>query len=114
MLKQFLNKEHEMEGVILHRVNFENCMKTDFKMEDLNEFIFAAAFRCGAESDAEFCDMAFEATNSIDYHWSENDGIETKEPYSKRSTSVGDLIWIETKIYMVANFGFKLVKDTRF
>jgi hypothetical protein len=103
-----------MEGLILHRRNFADCMKTEFKIEFLKEFETAAVYTCGAESDIEFCDMAFEATNSIDYHWSENDGIETKEPYSKRSTSVGDLIWIETKIYMVANFGFKLVKDTRF
>jgi hypothetical protein len=58
---------------------------------------------------------AFDLTNSIDEHWSENEGVEVmggRKNY--RSTSVGDLIWLNKNdenegFYIVDNFGFKPV-----
>ena len=106
-----------MEGLILHRTKLfrtKDEARKAFEFKDLNDFQTAALYECDASSNGEFLELAFEATNSIDYHWSENDGITTKEGDSRRSTSVGDIVWIEHKIYMVDGMGFKLVFDTRF
>jgi hypothetical protein len=102
-----------MEGLILHRTKGDS-RKADFKFEDLNDFQTACLYECDASSNGEFLELAFEATNSIDYHWSENEGVKTEQGNSRRSTSVGDIVWIEHKIYRVEGMGFKLVLDTRF
>lgn len=99
-----------MEGLILHRVKGD--AKKTFEFHDLNDFQGACLYETNAVSDMEFLECAFEATNSIDRHWHLNNGVTVQEGDSKRSTSVGDIIWIEEKIYMVKNVGFKLVFDT--
>ena len=108
-LMQFLNKGNEMnmQGVVLHAKEF-NPMSN--KPVNLIDFEVAAVYECEADDDLDFLNQAFEATNSIDYHWSENEGIKTKEGYSWRSTSVGDIVMVGEKIYRVENFGFKVVE----
>lgn len=56
---------------------------------------------------------AFRLTNSIDYPWVENDGIVLAETDESRyrSTSVGDLMFLSGKCYMVDSFGFKQLED---
>ena len=71
----------------------------------------------GQNEDIELLERGFHYSNHIDYSWTQNvlwDHIENKEV---RSTSVGDYITLEdaakneTRIYFVAAFGFKLVKE---
>jgi hypothetical protein len=50
-------------------------------------------------------DYAFQNTNSINRHWSSNDGIECTKA-SMRSTMVGDVILNEDGAYFVNTVGF--------
>lgn len=102
----------KMEGLVMHRIKFEDSYKN--VPFDLADFKTACLFEAEAKTKGEFLELAFEATNSIDYHWSENEGVTTDDQDSKRSTSVGDIVWMGYEIYMVQNCGFKLIKDTRF
>jgi hypothetical protein len=64
----------------------------------------AASFETDLEIDS-LLSYAFDATNNIDYEWSENEGV-TCTGISKRSTSVGDVILTEEGSYFVDKFGF--------
>ena len=97
-----------MQGLILHRKDFG----TIAHQFDLNDYEIAATYDADVDDVTDFLEMAYEATNSIDYHWSENEGVAVSGDYSKRSTSVGDIVWIETKVYQVHNIGFKLLAST--
>jgi hypothetical protein len=99
----------KMMGIVWHRIKF------DPTEQDLNLENFKAAcfFEAEAKTIGDFLEMAFEATNSIDYHWSENEGVKTDANSSKRSTSVGDIVFVDKRIYRVENCGFKLIKDLR-
>lgn len=57
-------------------------------------------------------EYVFEVTNSIDYYWGENESVVPMGKAVKgcRSTSVGDLVLANDKVYLVANMGFKEVK----
>lgn len=58
-----------------------------------------------ADVDTDELEYAFERTNSIDYYWGENEDV--KENGSQhRSTSTGDLMLINSKFFVVADFGF--------
>jgi hypothetical protein len=97
-----------MQGIILHKKN----LGQDYPCFSPQNYDIAATFDYDTTDVDEFLERAYEATNSIDYHWSENEGVLVSGDYSKRSTSVGDIIWIETKIYEVAPFGFSYVTIT--
>ena len=97
-----------MQGIILHN----KTLGKTYPCFSLQNYDIAATFDYDTTSVNTFLEAAFEATNSIDYHWSENEGIAVLGDYSKRSTSVGDIIWIETKIYGVEPFGFSYVTIT--
>ena len=97
-----------MQGLILHRKDFG----TIAHQFDLNDYEIAATYEADIDDLTDFLEMAYEATNSIDYHWSENEGISVSGIYSKRSTCVGDIVWIEDKIYQVHHVGFKFLTST--
>ena len=101
-----------MDALILHRKEFgKMCLAPNsFSLEDYD---IAANYNADIDSVTDFLEMAYEATNSIDYHWSENEGIAVSGDYSKRSTSVGDIVWLEKdghgEIWEVRPMGFKLI-----
>lgn len=66
----------------------------------------AAAFdaEIAADYQSVLC-FAYENTNSIEWHWSENAGIECTKK-SMRSTSVGDVIITKDGTFFVADIGF--------
>lgn len=67
-------------------------------------YVIAAGFNSSLPI-GDILGIAYEKTNSIDWHWAENEGIEcTKE--SMRSTSVGDVILVGDNSYFVADIGF--------
>lgn len=97
-----------MQGLILHSKEFGKS----YPQFSLENYDIAGTFDYDTTNVNEFLEAAYEATNSIDYHWSENEGITVSGDYSKRSTSVGDIVWIETKIYQVEMTGFSFVTRT--
>lgn len=62
-----------------------------------------------AEVDSNDLDTAFRDTNHIDKDWIENEGV-TSLVSRPRSTSVGDVMEIDGKFFMVASCGFKEMK----
>jgi hypothetical protein len=97
-----------MQGLILHTKEFGKTYPTF----SLDNYEIAGTYDADITNINDFLEAAYEATNSIDYHWSENEGITVLGDYSKRSTSVGDIVWIEDRIYEVSNFGFKFLRRT--
>jgi len=64
---------------------------------------------CG-EDDA--CDRAFERTNTIDQPWWENDGVHAYDRRNQggfRSTSVGDVVVVEGKVWRCERIGWSLI-----
>lgn len=57
-------------------------------------------------SPEDALDIAFEYTNSIDRHWSENKGVRAIGEKT-RSTSVGDVVEVDGSKFVVAGIGFK-------
>lgn len=67
------------------------------------------AYEHVADVDSNNMDRAYQLTNHINQSWTLNDDVEAiKEKV--RSTSVGDLLFTEDGIYVVATFGFDLVR----
>lgn len=56
----------------------------------------------GGRDDLE---RAFELTNTITHHWSENKGLVT-DYKDARSTSVGDVMVVDGRSFAVESFGF--------
>ena len=82
---------------------------------DLNKYESVAMLDKRDLSLAKILVEAFDLTNSIDAYWGENEGVEVLGGGRYRSTSVGDVIWLESDdgvgdgMYIVDNFGFKRV-----
>jgi hypothetical protein len=93
-----------MKAHIFHNID----SKTMFTQEGSKpeNFNYVGSFEVDAISIPEFLNATFENTNSIENHWSENDGVIGGK--NARSSSVGDLFLIDKKyLYMVNVFGFK-------
>ena len=60
-----------------------------------------------AEVDTDDLDEAFRLTNNITHLWVINKGVRAVESVQHRSTSVGDLLEWNDKIYVVESFGFR-------
>lgn len=58
-----------------------------------------------ADVDSDDLDVAFEKTNHIDRSWMENEGV-TAHGTRQRSTSVGDVLEVNGKLYAVSGVGF--------
>lgn len=59
-----------------------------------------------AEVSINDLETAFELTNHIEHNWTHNKGV-TPLVSEPRSTSVGDVLEIEKKFYIVAASGFE-------
>lgn len=70
----------------------------------------AASFDFKDEGEGGELSYAYEKTNSIDCHWSENEGINCTG-ISRRSTSVGDIVIDGNDYYLVDTFGFTKLPD---
>jgi hypothetical protein len=65
-----------------------------------------------AMSVEEALEVAYERTNSIDSHWSNNRGIiMLSHERNHRSTSIGDVILFDGKLYAVDVMGFKEIGE---
>lgn len=107
-----------MKMITVHHVDYDECLKIDPTEELYRDLIFLpkeahvinglkkGAYKKVAEVDSIDLEEAFHLTNSIESHWSENDGV-TQFGDRNRSTSVGDIAVLEDKVYMVAGIGFK-------
>ncbi len=56
-------------------------------------------------SVVEAREHAFERTNTIDHHWWGNKGV-MAFVFPARSTSVGDVVWVDGHAYRVENVGW--------
>lgn len=76
----------------------------------LDKYSMIGSVEYPVKSVSNFLEMAFELTNSIEIHWSNNKGVTC--PYNnKRSTSVGDIFYIEEEGYFrVDSIGFSKVE----
>ena len=72
-----------------------------------NNYVRVAEFEVGKDIDNKLS-LAYELTNSIQNAWYENPNINVSEEAKDgcRSTSIGDLIQIDGRSYMVAGCGF--------
>lgn len=88
-----------------------NSRFTDFSFLEGSELQAEAAKLTDAELtkaadvDTDDLDVAFRLTNNIDRAWTCNEGV-TPTMDSRRSTSVGDIMTIDGKRFMVASVGF--------
>lgn len=81
-----------------------------------NQYLEVVSFEINMDEGdfKEVLNIAYEVTNSITCAWYENPNMNVSD-YAKdgcRSTSVGDLIQVNGKSYMVAGMGFReVIKD---
>ena len=102
-------------AIVMQKKEFGGYLGKAPTRVDLNDYEAVAFLNNRDLSKGVMLGEAFELTNSIDAHWSENEGIEVMGGRANyRSTSVGDLIWLNENdenegMYIVDNFGFKPV-----
>jgi len=89
--------------VVYHNKDF---LKFQFKVPDE---LPAASLEKVAEITSDDKEKAFELTNHIDHDWTENEGV-TPLVSKPRSTSVGDVMEIEGKFFIVDSCGFKEIE----
>lgn len=65
-----------------------------------------ASVEVGAADEEDALEDVYRLTNSIDRHWTQNPEVRVTGNRQLRSTSVGDLVCIEDRCYLVAGVGF--------
>lgn len=114
---------------VYHATNRENWQNFDFDSMALSDslaqkenrpdlykmakenpslFILQMGYELVATVDADNLSYAFEKTNTINWHWWENEAV-TLEGLKTRSTSIGDLMVHDNKCYVVDRAGFQLL-----
>lgn len=83
-------------------------LRGDKLREYVSEF-FTSHYHQVATVDTDDLDVAFQDTNSIDSHWHTNTSIKWFLSDQSRSTSVGDVLAHDGKLYLVDAIGFKEV-----
>ena len=71
-----------------------------------------ASFQLVAEVDSLDLNKVFELTNHIDHDWTENSEVNLISNRTPRSTSVGDVIVVEDKHFLVEPVGWKEVPES--
>jgi hypothetical protein len=69
-------------------------------------------FKLIAEVDSLDLDDIFKLTNHIDHDWTENSEVSLIVNKPLRSTSIGDVVVIEDKHFLVELFGWKEVSKS--
>lgn len=104
--------------ITIYHVSYEECLKKDPtqqlyvqltcmpKQEKIIEGLKKGVYKEVAYVDTYDLEEAYEKTNSIDCHWSENTGVKQLGTRN-RSTSIGDIAVLENQIYMLSMKGFK-------
>jgi hypothetical protein len=95
---------------------YDDEQRARFAKEELknNNYIRVADIELIDENIDKSLSLAYELTNSIDSAWYDNADIDVANNAKEgcRSTSVGDIIQIQGKSYMVAGCGFiEISKD---
>jgi hypothetical protein len=74
-----------------------------------SQFVVACGFTKVAVVEVDDLDKAYELTNSIDHHWSQNPGVIPAPGSDKaRSTSMSDILQTESgMLWVVATMGFE-------
>ena len=80
------------------------------KEEQIIEGLKKGIYSKVAQVDSVDLEEAYMKTNSMDYHWSGNEGV-IQIGTQNRSTSVGDIEVLNDKIYIVSEVGFKQLPD---
>lgn len=75
----------------------------------IHNLIMSGDYQVVAKVDTDDMEAAFELTNSIHNHWTENRGVEVYGTKERRSTSCGDLVLVGEEFYYVAAVGFTKV-----
>ncbi len=88
---------------VYHNSNF-----IDYTFKEVDE-LPADLLTKVAEVDSNDREKAFELTNHLTHDWTTNSEVTPLVP-RPRSTSVGDVMEIDGKFYMVANCGYKEIK----
>jgi hypothetical protein len=67
------------------------------------------SFELVAEVESNDLDTIFQLTNHIDHSWTENDGVRVLTDHRLRSTSVGDVVWLQTEdeFFVCESVGWK-------
>lgn len=89
--------------VVYHNKGF---LESQFRTPDE---LPAASLEKVAEIASDDKEKAFELTNHIDHDWTENEEV-TPLVSKPRSTSVGDVMEIDGKFFIVKSHGFKEIK----
>ena len=71
-----------------------------------------SSFQLVAEVDSLDLNKVFELTNHIDHDWTENSEVNLISNRTPRSTSVGDVIVVEDKHFLVEPVGWKEVPES--
>jgi hypothetical protein len=84
---------------------FGNDMQ-DYAKAAIEKGFFDKAFKVVAKVDGFDLERAFDLTNHTDHNWTENYGLAVCVDSVVRSTSVGDVMRIKDKFYIVDSVGF--------
>lgn len=95
---------------VAQRSKYEEGMAYLVKLrnEDFAKFVESMSYNLVAFVDTDNLSNAFELTNHIDWDWWINKGVTTIR--RSRSTSVGDMLIFNNKIYIVEQIGFKEIE----
>lgn len=96
-------------ALVFHAIDFKPFGSKETHV-NLTEYKVVGVVRVGDDDHNVVLNAAYELTNHIDRNWTENEDVVELGRGNKRSTSVGDLIWIDADMYRVASFGFDKVE----
>lgn len=108
--------------IVYHNTNQDNMFRVDngilFRFDSSTQIEqeliniqrkYVNDFEYVADVDTNDMNEAYQLTNSIEWYWGENEGVE-EYGEKHRSTSVGDIFVCEDGVYAVAMTGFKLLR----
>ncbi len=100
--------EENTEVVEAYRdILFGDAETTKLVLQSLSDWaIKGLLLQPVARVDGDSLDRAWTLTNHIDQAWTQNAGVKVLGHGRRRSSSVGDVMRLESVVYLVGKFGF--------
>lgn len=101
------------KSVLFHKRKFDGDMSLVSEVNMADYEAVAVINIPGAERDNNvYLHMAYQYTNSIDSHWSNNERVVALKPRC-RSTSIGDVILLNNTYFVCAPLGWHKVNNVK-
>jgi hypothetical protein len=101
--------------LVFHSKNFRDSsgfgLGECFTADDALRAFNSSGYEFVGYVKTEDLNVAYQLTNHIDHDWTENEDVSAPVHSEPRSTSVGDILVSDTKVFIVARMGFEILDN---